>query len=72
VIIHDLTMIATLCMFIVHFFLAVAHPLMLQAMVSMRFGVISESYARMHHSKWYYGEKRAKELWDKHRAQDEH
>lgn len=71
VIVHDLAMIATLCMFVVHFFLAVAHPLMWQAMVSMRFGVISESYARKHHSKWYYGEKRAKELWEKHKAEGE-
>jgi formate dehydrogenase subunit gamma len=66
VIIHDLAMIATVCMFIVHLFLAVAHPLMWQAMVSMRFGVVSESYAREHHAKWYYGEKRAKEMWEAH------
>jgi formate dehydrogenase subunit gamma len=66
VITHDLAMIATVCMFIVHLFLAVAHPLMWQAMVSMRFGVVSESYAREHHAKWYYGEKRARELWEAH------
>jgi formate dehydrogenase subunit gamma len=66
VIIHDLAMIATVCMFIIHLFLAVAHPLMWQAMVSMRFGVVSESYAREHHAKWYYGERRAKEMWEAH------
>lgn len=71
VIVHDLTMIITLCMFVIHFFLAVAHPLMWQAMVSMRFGVISESYAREHHAKWYYGEKRAMELWERHKAEKE-
>jgi formate dehydrogenase subunit gamma len=66
VIIHDLTFVATVCMFIIHLFLAVAHPLMWQGLVSMRFGVISESYAREHHAKWYFGEKRAKEMWKAH------
>jgi formate dehydrogenase subunit gamma len=64
VILHDLALIATGCMFIIHLYLAVAHPLMWQAMVSMRFGVVSESYAREHHAKWYYGEKRAKQMWE--------
>jgi formate dehydrogenase subunit gamma len=70
---HDLALIATVCMFIIHLFLAVAHPLMWQAMVSMRFGVISESYAREHHAKWYYGEKRARQMWEaKHKAAEGH
>jgi cytochrome b subunit of formate dehydrogenase len=64
VIVHDLTMIATFCMFIIHFFLAVAHPLMWQSLVSMRYGVVSESYARQHHAMWYYGEERAKKMWE--------
>ncbi|MFN2290648.1 MAG: formate dehydrogenase subunit gamma [Anaerolineae bacterium] len=72
VITHDLAFIATMCMFVVHLFLAVAHPLMWQSMVSMRFGVVSESYAREHHAKWYYGEKRAMELWEQHKAELEH
>jgi len=55
VIIHDLAMIVSVNMFIVHFFLAVAHPLMWQSLVSMRFGVVSESYAREHHGRWYWG-----------------
>jgi len=63
VIVHDLTAIVTFAMFIVHFFLAVVHPLMWQSLVSMRYGVVSESYAREHHAMWYYGEKRAKEIW---------
>jgi formate dehydrogenase subunit gamma len=66
VVVHDLTFIVTFFMFIVHFFLAVVHPLMWQSLVSMRFGFVSESYAREHHAKWYYGEKRAKELWKQH------
>lgn len=53
VIVHDISMIVCVTMFIVHFYLAVAHPLMWQSLVSMRFGVVSESYAREHHGKWY-------------------
>ncbi|MFH1028572.1 MAG: cytochrome b/b6 domain-containing protein [Pseudomonadota bacterium] len=64
VIVHDLTMIAAVCMFLVHFYLAVAHPLMWAALVSMRFGVTSATYAAEHHAKWYYGPKRAKELYE--------
>jgi len=53
-------------MFIIHLFLAVAHPLMWQGLVSMRFGVVSESHARERHAKWYFGKKRGKELWKAH------
>lgn len=69
VIVHDLTMFLTVSMFIVHFYLAVAHPLMWQSLVSMRYGVISESYAREHHAKWYYGEERAKKMYEEKKAQ---
>ena len=68
VIVHDLTMIVTLCMFVVHFFLAVAHPLMWAGLVSMRFGVTSAAYAAKHHAKWYYGEKRARQLYEEAKA----
>jgi formate dehydrogenase subunit gamma len=61
---HDLMFIITFAMFMVHFYLAVIHPMMWQSLVSMRFGVVSESYARAHHAMWYYGEKRAKEMWE--------
>ncbi len=64
VVLHDLTMIVAICMFLVHLYLAVAHPLMWAALVSMRFGVTSASYAAEHHAKWYYGAKRAKELYE--------
>ena len=72
VIVHDLTAIVTFAMFIVHFFLAVVHPLMWQSLVSMRYGVVSESYAREHHAMWYYGEKRARELWEQRKAEQKH
>lgn len=66
---HDLAFIITGLMFIVHFYLAVVHPLMWQSLISMRFGYVSESYAREHHAKWYYGEERAKEMWEQHKAE---
>jgi formate dehydrogenase subunit gamma len=71
-IVHDLAFIATFVMFIVHFYLAVVHPLMWQSLISMRFGYVSESYAREHHAKWYYGEERAKEMWEQHKAEAAH
>jgi formate dehydrogenase subunit gamma len=69
---HDLAFIVTGLMFIVHFYLAVVHPMMWQSLVSMRFGYVSESYAREHHAKWYYGEKRAKEMWEQQKAEGGH
>jgi formate dehydrogenase subunit gamma len=72
-VVHDLTFIATVTMFMVHFYLAVVHPLMWQSLVSMRYGVVSESYAREHHAMWYYGEARAREMWEaRHGKTDEH
>ena len=68
VIVHVVAMILTVNMFIVHFYLAVAHPLMWQSLVSMRFGVVSESYAREHHAAWYYGEERATKLYEERKA----
>ncbi len=64
VVLHDLAMIATVCMFIVHFYLAVMHPLMWAGLVSMRFGVTSAAYAQEHHALWYYGEDKAKEIYE--------
>jgi len=72
VFVHDLTFIVTFVMFIVHFYLAVVHPLMWQSLISMRFGYVSESFAREHHAKWYYGEERAKEMWEQQQAEAGH
>jgi formate dehydrogenase subunit gamma len=69
---HDLMFIITFAMFMVHFYLAVVHPMMWQSLVSMRYGVVSESYAREHHAMWYYGERRAKEMWEKRHAEGAH
>lgn len=72
ILVHDLTFIVTFVMFIVHFYLAVVHPLMWQSLISMRFGYVSDSYAREHHAKWYYGEERAKEMWEEQQAEAGH
>jgi len=72
VVIHDLMFIVTFAMFMIHFYLAVVHPMMWQSLVSMRYGVVSESYAREHHAMWYYGEKRAKQMWEERQAKDGH
>jgi len=72
VVLHDLTFILTFVMFIIHFYLAVVHPLMWQSLISMRFGYVSESYAREHHAKWYYGEERAMQMWEEHKAEGAH
>jgi formate dehydrogenase subunit gamma len=64
VVVHDLAMIASVCMFLVHLYLAVGHPLMWAGLVSMRFGVTSAGYAAEHHAKWYYGEERAKGMYE--------
>ncbi|MDD3826942.1 MAG: cytochrome b/b6 domain-containing protein [Anaerolineae bacterium] len=72
VLIHDLMFIVTFAMFMIHFYLAVIHPMMWQSLVSMRYGVVSESYAREHHAMWYYGEKRAKEMYEARKARGDH
>lgn len=68
VVLHDIAMIVTVCMFIVHFFLAVVHPLMWAGLVSMRFGVTSAAYAQEHHALWYYGPERAEEIYEDKKA----
>jgi formate dehydrogenase subunit gamma len=61
---HDLSMILAVCMFGVHLYLAIGHPLMWAGLVSMRFGVTSAAYAAEHHARWYYGPKRAQKLYE--------
>ncbi len=69
VILHDVAMIVTVSMFIVHFYLAVVHPLMWAGLVSMRFGVTSAAYAQEHHALWYYGKERAEEIYEVRKAE---
>ncbi len=68
VVMHDIAMVVTVCMFIVHFYLAVVHPLMWAGLVSMRFGVTSAAYAQQHHALWYYGPERAREIYEAQKA----
>jgi cytochrome b subunit of formate dehydrogenase len=46
--------------------------MMWQSLVSMRYGVVSESYAREHHTMWYYGEDQAKKMWEQRQAGEGH
>jgi formate dehydrogenase subunit gamma len=69
VLLHDIAMIGTVSMFIVHFYLAVLHPLMWAGLVSMRFGVTSAAYAQEHHALWYYGEEKAKEIYEAEKSE---
>jgi formate dehydrogenase subunit gamma len=69
VVLHDLAMIVTVCMFIIHFYLAVVHPLMWAGLVSMRFGVTSAAYAQEHHALWYYGPDKAREIYEAQKAE---
>lgn len=64
---HDLNMIVAVCMFGVHLYLAIGHPLMWAGLVSMRFGVTSAAYAAEHHARWYYGPRRAQQLYEEAR-----
>jgi formate dehydrogenase subunit gamma len=57
--VHDVVFIATGCMFFVHIYLSVLHPLMRPARTgawgSMARGKVSVEYAKSHHGKWYEG-----------------
>lgn len=53
IILHDIAFIVGGAMFMVHFFLAVFHPRMSEAMRSMTTGKSSVHYAKSHHGKWY-------------------
>jgi formate dehydrogenase subunit gamma len=57
VFLHDLTFIATGCMFFVHVYMSLVHPLVRPlrtgAWSSMFRGKVSIEYARSHHGKWY-------------------
>jgi len=50
---HDITFIVAVCMFFLHFHLAVLHPRMDESILSMYDGKVSGVYAKSHHGKWY-------------------
>ena len=53
VFVHDISFIVTGCMFLLHIYLGVFHPVMTEALKSMTGGKISAEYAKAHHGKWY-------------------
>jgi len=53
VFLHDIIAILMVAFFLVHFYLAVMHPLMKGSLDGMRFGYLSEDYVKSHHAKWY-------------------
>ena len=53
VFLHDLCMIAYAAFFLVHFVLAVAHPLMKGALNGILFGWMPDKYVKHHHAKYY-------------------
>jgi len=53
VLLHDLCTIAYVAFFLVHFMLAVAHPLMKGSLNGMLFGWVPEEYVQRHHAKYY-------------------
>jgi formate dehydrogenase subunit gamma len=59
VFLHDLFAIAMSAFFLVHFYLAVAHPLMRAGLDAIRFGFFPEEYVKHHHAKWYEKVKKA-------------
>jgi len=50
---HDITFIIAICMFLLHFQLGVFHPRMDESLLSMVDGKVSGVYAKSHHGKWY-------------------
>ncbi|MGQ9926142.1 MAG: formate dehydrogenase subunit gamma [Chloroflexaceae bacterium] len=52
VIIHDLSMMATVALFILHIYLVAVHPLMRESITAMFEGTVTEEFAREHHGKW--------------------
>lgn len=50
---HDVAFIVTTCMFFLHVYLSVIHPLMKGSWDSMARGKVTAEYARSHHAKWY-------------------
>ncbi|UCB43647.1 MAG: cytochrome b/b6 domain-containing protein [Dehalococcoidales bacterium] len=54
-VLHDVTFIVAIGMFLLHFQLGVFHPRMDESLLSMFDGKVSGVYAKSHHGKWYDG-----------------
>ena len=51
--VHDVAFIVTGCMFFVHIYTGVFHPLMTDSWNAITRGKVSTEYAKTHHGKWY-------------------
>lgn len=52
VIVHDLSVIATVLLFMLHLYLVAIHPMMRESITAMFEGTVSEAFAKEHHGKW--------------------
>lgn len=52
VILHDLSVIATVMLFLLHLYLVAIHPLMRESITAMFEGTVTRAYAEEHHGKW--------------------
>jgi len=55
VLIHDLSVIATVLLFMLHLYLVAVHPLMRESITAMFEGTVTEEFAKEHHGKWLVG-----------------
>ena len=60
VFLHDLSVIATVVLFMLHVYLVAVHPLHRESITSMFDGTVTEEYAAEHHGKWL-----AERVWRK-------
>jgi len=52
VILHDLSVLATVLLFMLHLYLVAVHPLMRESITAMFEGTVTEEFAKEHHGKW--------------------
>ncbi|MBI5029199.1 MAG: cytochrome b/b6 domain-containing protein [Chloroflexi bacterium] len=52
VLVHDLSVIATVLLFMLHLYLVAVHPLMRESITAMFEGTVTEEFAKEHHGKW--------------------
>ena len=52
VVLHDLSVIATVLLFILHLYLVAIHPMMRESITAMFEGTVTRGFAEEHHGKW--------------------
>ena len=52
VLLHDLAVIAAVCLVILHVYLVTIHPLTRESITAMFEGIVTREYAQEHHAKW--------------------